>query len=146
MKQLLFSTTSDWTGFILRIMLGGVMLPHGAQKLFGWFGGYGFMATMKFFKESMNIPPVIAFLVIFIEFFGAVALLAGIASRLWALGFVVIMIGAILTTNLKNGFFMNWFGNQMGEGYEYHLLVIAMCLVILLEGSGRYSLDNLISN
>jgi putative oxidoreductase len=145
MRQLLFSTTQDWTGFILRITLGCVMFSHGAQKLLGWYGGYGFNGTMKFFTDSMKMPWIFAFLVIFIEFFGALALLAGFASRLWAIGLVVIMIGAIYTTNLKYGFFMNWFGNQAGEGYEYHLLVIAICLVILFLGSGRYSIDGLIA-
>jgi putative oxidoreductase len=145
MKHLLFSTTHDWTGFILRVLLGAIMLPHGAQKLFGWFGGYGFAPTMKFFTDSMKIPWVIAFLVIVIESFGAAALIAGFASRLWALGFLVIMLGAIITTNFKNGFFMNWFGTQTGEGYEYHLLVIGICLAIILMGSGRYSVDNIIA-
>jgi len=144
MKQLLFSTTQNWEGFILRILLGAIMLPHGAQKVFGWFGGYGFTASMKFFTESMKLSSIIAFLVIVIEFFGAVALLAGFASRLWALGFLFIMLGAIVTTNFKNGFFMNWFGNQAGEGYEYHLLVIGICLAIIIIGSGRYSMDGII--
>lgn len=144
MKHLLFSTTNDWTGFVLRVVLGGVMLPHGAQKLFAWFGGYGFAPTMKFFTDSMKIPWLIAFLVIIIEFFGAAALIVGFASRLWAFGLLVIMCGAIITTNYKNGFFINWFGTQTGEGYEYHLLVIGICISVMLVGSGRYSLDNLI--
>lgn len=144
MKHLLFSTTNDWVGFVLRVVLGGIMLPHGAQKLFGWFGGYGFTPTMKFFTDSMKIPWIVAFLVIIIEFFGAAALLAGFASRLWAFGFLVIMFGAIITTNYKNGLFMNWFGTQAGEGYEYHLLVVGICICIMLIGSGRYSVDNLI--
>lgn len=145
MKQLLFSTTPDWAGFILRITLGAIMLPHGAQKLLGYFGGYGFSATMTFFTGSMKLPWIVAFLVIFIEFFGAAALLAGFAGRLWALGFLVIMIGAIFTTNFKNGFFMNWFGGQAGEGYEYHLLVAGICVAILFMGSGRYSIDSLLT-
>ncbi|GHN02396.1 hypothetical protein WSM22_38850 [Cytophagales bacterium WSM2-2] len=145
MKDLLFSTTPGWAGLILRIVLGGVMLPHGAQKLLGWFGGYGFSPTMKFFTESMKLPWIISFLVIVIEFFGAASLLFGFASRLWAVGFIVIMSGAIATSCFKNGFFMNWFGNQAGEGYEYHLLVIGIGVAILFVGSGRYSVDGFIS-
>lgn len=144
MKHLLFSTSPDWAGLILRILIGGVMLPHGAQKMFGWFGGYGYKTTMNFFTDSLHLPWIISFAVIFFEFFGAVGLLFGFGSRLWALGLLVIMVGAIKTTNYQHGFFMNWFGNQSGEGYEYHLLVIGICLVILIIGSGRYSVDSLI--
>ncbi len=144
MIQLLFCTQNDWSGLILRIVLGVVMLPHGAQKLFGWFGGYGFSATMNFFTKSMKLPWFISVLIILIELFGAIGLILGFASRACALGLMVIMIGAIYTTNMKNGFFMNWFGNQPGEGYEYHLLIIGICIAIILRGSGKYSFDNLI--
>jgi putative oxidoreductase len=143
MKHLLFSTT-DWAGFMLRVVLGAIMLPHGAQKLLGWFGGYGFTQSMRFFTDLMKLPWIIGFAVIAIEFFGAVALLVGFASRLWAFGLLIIMVGAIVTTNFKHGLFMNWFNTQQGEGYEYHLLVIGICLVIMLIGSGSYSIDNLI--
>jgi putative oxidoreductase len=144
MIQLLFGTQNDWPGLILRIALGVVMLPHGAQKLFGWFGGYGFSATMDFFTKSMKLPWIISVIVILIELIGAAGLILGFASRVWALGLMIIMIGAIYTTNMKNGFFMNWFGNQSGEGYEYHLLIIGICLAIVLIGSGKFSVDNLI--
>lgn len=144
MIELIFGTQDNWSGFILRIVLGAVMLPHGAQKVFGWFGGYGFSATMDFFTRSMNLPWIISILVILIEFFGALGLIVGFAGRVWALGLIVIMTGAIYTTNMKNGFFMNWFGNQAGEGYEYHLLVIGICVAIMLTGSGKYSFDHLI--
>lgn len=144
MKHLLFSTTGDWAGLILRVLLGGIMLPHGAQKLMGWFGGYGFTQSMRFFTDFMKLPWIVGFAVIILEFFGAAALIVGFASRLWAFALLVIMVGAIITTNYKHGLFMNWFGTQEGEGYEYHLLVIGICFVILLLGSGRYSLDNLI--
>jgi putative oxidoreductase len=143
MKQL-FSTQQEWIGLVLRLILGGIMLPHGAQKMFGWFGGYGYDTTMKFFTDTMKLPVIVAFLVIFLEFFGAIGLLIGVASRLWAIGLIAIMIGAIITTNFKHGFFMNWFGNQSGEGYEYHLLIIGICIAILIVGSGRFSLDGLI--
>ena len=144
MKELLFNTQNDWTGFILRITVGAIMFPHGAQKLLGLFGGYGYNATMNFFTETLKLPAFISFLVIMIEFFGAVGLIAGFASKLWALLLICIMTGAIVTTNYKNGFFMNWFQNQTGEGYEYHLLVIGLCLALLLTGSGAFSLDGLI--
>src|SRR5919202_2817140 len=137
MKQLIFYTTNDWLGFLLRLTMGLIMLPHGAQKMLGAFGGYGFNATMTFFTQTMKLPWLIAFLVIIIEFGGAIGLLLGFASKVWAIGLIVVMIGAISTTSGQNGFFMNWFGNQTGEGFEYHLLVIGICLAILLTGSGK---------
>lgn len=101
---------------------------------------------MNFFTDTLKLPVFISFLVIMIEFFGAVGLIAGFASKLWALLLIFIMAGAIFTTNYRNGFFMNWFQNQDGEGYEYHLLVIGMCLALLLTGSGACSLDGLIKH
>src|SRR5690348_7612059 len=112
MMHLLFGTQHDWVGLILRVVLGGIMFPHGAQKLFGWFGGYGFTATIDFFTRSMRLPWTLSVLIILIESIGAMALILGFASRAWALGVLVVMVGAIVTTNLKHGFFMNWFGNQ----------------------------------
>jgi putative oxidoreductase len=145
MKHFLFSTSPEWAAFVLRLILGAVMLPHGMQKVFGSFGGYGYRATMSYFTDTMNLPWLIAFVVIMIEFVGAVALITGFASRAWACGLAAIMIGAIVTTNFRNGFFMNWFGTQTGEGYEYHLLVLAICIAIIILGSGRFSIDQVIS-
>lgn len=146
MKQLLFFTDHSWAGLILRLTLGSIMLPHGAQKLLGWFGGYGFKPTMQFFTETMRLPIPIAFLIILLEFFCAVGLLTGIGTRLCALIFIVIMTGVIVTINYKHGFFMNWFGNQNGEGFEYHLLIIGISLVLLFTGGGKYAIEALIDN
>lgn len=145
MKQFHFFTDHNLTGLVLRLTLGFIMLPHGAQKLFGLFGGYGFKATMSFFTETMKLPWIIAFLVIVIEFFCSVGLIAGFSSRSCAALICIIMIGAIVTTNFSNGFFMNWFGNQNGEGFEYHLLIIGICIALIVTGSGGYSIDGLIS-
>lgn len=145
MQQLLFSTDNSLTGLILRLTLGLIMLPHGAQKIFGVFGGYGFKATMKFFTESMQLPWIIGLLVILIEFIGAIGLMLGLGSKIWAALFIILMFGAIVTTNYVNGFFMNWFGNQNGEGVEYHLLVIGLCMALLLTGSGKFALDQVFS-
>jgi putative oxidoreductase len=145
MQQIIFTTGNDWTGFILRLFLGAIMLPHGCQKLFGWMGGYGFNATMSYFTGTIKLPWILAFLVIIIEFFGSIGLLLGFATRIWAACLIVIMMGAIVTTNFKHGLFMNWFGAQAGEGYEYHLLVIGICVVLLLQGGGRWAADRLVS-
>jgi putative oxidoreductase len=144
MKQLLFSTGNDWTGLVLRFFLGLIMLPHGGQKLFGWFGGFGFEASVEYFVGTIGLPWIFAVAIVLIEFFGPVGLILGLASRFWAAAIAAIMVGAIFTVSLQYGFFMNWFGNQQGEGYEFHLLMIGLSLAVILNGSGRYSIDGLI--
>ena len=143
MKRLL-STSDDVTLTILRVVLGVVFFAHGAQKMLGWFGGYGFSGTMGFF-EHMGMPAPVAFLVICTEFFGGIGLIVGLLTRIPALGIGVEMIGAILMVHLPNGFFMNWAGNQKGEGFEYHLLAIAVALVLLIRGGGPFSADRALS-
>lgn len=128
---------------IARIGLGFVMLPHGAQKLLGWFGGYGFSQTVSFFS-SLGFPPVIGTLIVLAESFGALALILGLGTRLSALGITVTMIGAAIFQR-QHGFFMNWFGQQKGEGFEYHLLAITLGLILVVGGGGLLSLDGLLS-
>lgn len=139
----LLSTSDDLALTIQRVMLGAVMLPHGAQKLLGWFGGGGFSATMAFFTETMHIPAPLALLVVLGESLGALALIAGAGTRIAALGISLVMVGAVLTTHLEHGFFMNWFGQQAGEGFEFHLLALALSVPLSVWGGGRFSLDRL---
>nr|MBI3614536.1 DoxX family protein [Nitrospirota bacterium] len=143
MKEIgcLLKTDDGWASLVLRVMLGLVLFPHGAQKALGWYGGFGLSGTMGFFTDTMHLPWLIAFLVIIGEFFGSLGLLAGFLTRFTAASVAVIMLGAIVTTHLPNGFFMNWFGKQAGEGYEYHLLVIAICAALMITGAGRWSVD-----
>ena len=140
----LFQTEDRWAPFILRIMLALVIFPHGAQKLLGWFGGNGFEGTMGFFTQQMGLPWVIAFLVIMGESIGALALAAGFLTRFTAASLGIIMLGAIATVHWPHGFFMNWFGAQAGEGFEYHLLVIGMGLSLMMTGAGKWSVDQVI--
>jgi putative oxidoreductase len=140
-----FQTDDSWTGLILRVTLGLVMLPHGAQKVLGWFGGFGFDGTMGYFTQTLGLPWIIAFLVIMGESFGSLGLLAGFLTRFSAASIGVIMLGAITMVHLQNGFFMNWFGRQPGEGYEYHLLVIGIAVVLTIVGGGRWSADQQIA-
>lgn len=138
--------TNPNLGFsIARLALGLVILPHGAQKLLGLFGGYGYSATMEMFTTQMGLPSIVAFSVIMIEFFGSIALILGFFSRFWAVSLIGMFLGIIFTTQLEHGFFMNWFGNQLGEGYEYSLLVIGLALTVLVNGSGKWSIDTIIS-
>lgn len=141
----LFSTDESWIGFILRVTLGVVMFPHGAQKLLGWFGGPGFSQAMAGFTTHMQIPAALAVLVIIAESFGAVGLIVGLFTRIAAFGILCDMIGAVAMVHWRNGFFMNWAGKQAGEGFEYHLLVIAISLAILIEGAGRWSIDRAVA-
>ena len=141
----LFGTDESWNGLILRLTLGLVMFPHGAQKLLGWFGGFGFDGTLGFFTQKMGIPWIVAFLVIIGESFGSLALLAGFLTRFSAVSLAVIMLGAITMVHLPYGFFMNWFGQQQGEGFEYHLLVIGMAAALVLTGGGKWSVDRAIA-
>ncbi|HSN85850.1 MAG TPA: DoxX family protein [Thermoanaerobaculia bacterium] len=147
MLKKLMQTDEDVGMLIVRLTLGLVMFPHGAQKLLGWFGGPGFAGAMQFFTSKVGLPAVVAFLVILAEFFGAIALISGFLGRVGAFGVLCVMLGAIFKVHLENGFFMNWYNNpQQGEGYEYHLLAIGMALAILVKGSGSLSIDRSMSD
>ena len=143
MKYKIFAVHNDYTGLIIRFTLGLGMFPHGAQKMLGWFGGFGLVKELKLLQE-LDIPWIVALMVILIEFFGAISLLIGFASRLWSIAFAGLFIGIIFLEHLQYGFFMNWFGNQAGEGFEYHLLVLGLCIALFVQGSGKYALDSLI--
>ena len=143
--QRLLSTNNSIVPLIARLSLGLVMFPHGAQKMLGWFGGYGFSGTMGFFTGTMHIPAVFALLAILAEFLGSLGLIAGLFSRIAALGIAVNMVVAILMVHSANGFFMNWYGKQPGEGFEYHLLAIGLALIVMIHGGGALSLDRAIS-
>ena len=137
----LLRTPNDVVPLVLRLTLGIVMFPHGAQKMLGWFGGPGFGSTIAGMQAQPGIPAFVTVLVITAEFFGSLGLIAGFLTRLSAFGIGAVMTGAIFLAHLPFGFFMNWAGTQKGEGYEYHLLAIAMALALLIRGGGAWSLD-----
>lgn len=145
MVKRVLRTNNDWTGLVTRTTIGIILLPHGAQKLLGLFGGYGFRGTISFLTDTMHLPWTIGLLVIIIEFFGSLSLIAGFASRIWSALTIILFIGIIVSSHLDNGFFMNWFGNQKGEGFEFHLLIIGLSLATLINGSGKFSADNLVT-
>ena len=144
MFKKLISTSDDFSLTILRVVLGIVFFVHGAQKLLGWFGGFGLTGSLGFMHQ-IGIPAPLAFLAIATEFFGGLGLIFGFLARIPALGISVNMIVAIFTVHLSNGFFMNWIGTQKGEGFEFHLLVIAMAVTLLLRGAGKFSVDHALS-
>lgn len=141
-----FQTGDSWAGFVLRVTLGFVMLPHGAQKLLGWFGGAGFQGTIQIFSEKLHIHPFLTVLVILSESVGSIGLVLGFFTRVCAFGSLCVMTGAILLVHWPYGFFMNWYGTQMGEGFEFHLLAIGISLALLAVGGGRWSVDGAITN
>jgi putative oxidoreductase len=141
MIRKLYATDDSTATAILRLVLGIVFFAHGAQKMLGWFGGYGFSGTMGFFTSAMHIPAPLAFLAIAAEFFGGIGLIVGFLTRIAAFGIAVNMLVAIVTVHSVNGFFMNWGGTQKGEGFEYHLLVLAMTAFVMIRGAGAVSVD-----
>jgi putative oxidoreductase len=144
LRRFFATDASNSALFIQRLVLGLVMFPHGAQKVLGWYGGHGFSKTMESFT-SMNLPAPIAFLVIVGEFFGALMLILGLGTRLAAFGITLIMIGAIVMAHWHMGFFMNWHGAKEGEGFEYHLLALALSIPLMIWGGGRYSIDAMLA-
>jgi len=141
MKKLFETNPNNWSALIARIALGIVVFPHGAQKLFGWFGGYGFDGTMRFLTSQAHLPYIIALLVILIESIGALFVFFGFATRIAAFGILANFIGIVIQNHGANGFFMNWAGNQKGEGIEYFLLLFGLTIILLITGGGKASVD-----
>jgi len=137
-------TDNDVGALIMRLALGAVFFPHGAQKVLGWFGGYGASATIQFFTK-MGLPSWLTIFVMAAELGGAILLIVGFLTRLAALGIGAVMLGAILMVHSKVGFFMNWAGNQKGEGFEYHLLALGLAIALLIKGGGAFSVDGAIA-
>ena len=145
MLKLLVKTENDYTLTLMRLVLGVLFFAHGSQLMLGWFGGYGLSGAMQFFTQKLGIPAPFAFLGIATQFFGGILLLLGLVSRLAALTIIGNMVVAIVKVHWQYGLFMNWFGNQKGEGFEYHLLAIAVGLAVVVRGSGALSLDRLLT-
>ncbi|HEY8900829.1 MAG TPA: DoxX family protein [Chthoniobacterales bacterium] len=141
----LLKTDNTLSTLVLRLTLGAVFFPHGAQKVLGWFGGYGFTGTMGFFTGTMHIPALFAFLAIAAEFAGSIGLILGLGTRIAALGIASTMVVAIATVHSQFGFFMNWTGAQKGEGFEYHLLAIGIAIALIIRGGGLLSADSAIA-
>ena len=141
----LIATDPSRTALVLRGVLAIVMFPHGAQKLLGWFGGPGYAGAMQHLTGVYGLPEVVAFVVVMIEFFAPLALVVGLIGRAAALGIAVVMVGAVLTSHLPYGFFMDWMGTQGGEGFEYHLLAVGLAIAVMVHGSGAWSVDRVLA-
>lgn len=145
MFRKLIQTDADPVATLLRLTLGLVIFPHGAQKALGLFGGYGFTGTMGFFTGQMHIPALFAFLAIAAEFAGSLGLISGALTRVAAFGVFCNMLVATVLVHWKVGFFMNWYGSQQGEGYEYHLLAMGLAVAVMIRGGGAASVDRALS-
>jgi putative oxidoreductase len=142
----LLNTDPDWAVTVARVTLGVVFFGHGAQKLIGWFGGSGLKNTLQTMSQHLGLPPALALGPIAAEFFGGLGLILGVLSRVDAAAIAVTMVVAIWMVHARHGLFLNWYGNKQGHGYEYHLLAIALALVVVVRGGGALSLDQLFFN
>jgi putative oxidoreductase len=145
MFRRLMATDNDIATTILRMVLGVIFFAHGAQKMLGWFGGYGFTGTMGFFTGLLHIPAPFAFVAIAAEFFGSLGLIFGLFTRVASFGIFCNMIVAVAMVHHQFGLFMNWAGTQKGEGYEFHLLVLAITVFLMIRGAGAASVDRVLS-
>lgn len=152
MLKKLFQTNDDVALLVLRVLLGVVFFPHGMQKLTTMFGGYGFEGTMGFFTGKLGVPALFAFLAIMAEGLGWLGLITGLLTRVAAFGIAMNMAVAVYMIHWHNGFFMNWVGaltsegKPAGEGFEFHLLVIAIGIALMIRGGGKWSIDKAIAD
>jgi len=145
MLKSLVKTEAEYMVALARLVLGFLFFVHGSQLMLGWFGGFGLTGTMHFFTQQLGIPAPFAFLGIATQFFGGCLLILGLAGRIAALGIIGNMVVAVAKVHWQFGLFMNWFGTQKGEGFEYHLLAITIGLLVVIRGSGAFSLDRLVA-
>jgi putative oxidoreductase len=131
---------NDVALLILRLSVAVVLWPHGAQKALGLFGGPGIAGTVAGLSGHMGLPAALVYLIIAIEFLGPIALVLGVLTRLVALGIAIDMACAAVLVHLPNGFFMNFAGNQRGEGIEYFISIVGASLALVIAGSGRIAL------
>lgn len=137
----ILKTDGDVSATIARLALGVMILPHGLQKTLGWLGGYGFSGTMQFFTETMGIPWIFALAAILAESVGGFMLIVGLGTRLASALVGITLFVAALTSHVQHGFFMNWFGQQKGEGIEFFILALGLALIVILKGAGKFSVD-----
>lgn len=141
MLNIIFKTTDNLNWLLLRVALGVVMLGHGLQKSLGWFGGFGWDGSMKYFTEFVGLPSVLAAFIILIESAGAILLILGTGGRIMAALMGIVIIGALIVDHSAHGFFMNWLNTQKGEGIEFDILFLSIATVLSFSGSGKFSID-----
>ena len=146
MLEKVMRTRNDYTLTVARYVLAAIFIGHGSQKVFGWFGGLGFQGTLEMFQRTMSIPAPLTIFLMFTELSASLGFILGFLSRIAAFGLFCTMVVAPFANHLYPRFFMNWNGTRGGEGYEYHLLAIALLLGIMVHGSGALSVDQMFSS
>lgn len=144
MLKTLVTTDNSPAQLVIRIALGVVIFPHGAQKVLGWFGGPGYGATVTAFS-AMGFPLWAIMLLMVSEMCGSLLLILGLFTRIWALSIGTAIAICMKMNHLQHGFFMNWLGQQQGEGYEYHILVLGIALALVVRGGGMLSFDRVLA-
>ncbi|WP_420390230.1 DoxX family protein [Marinobacter sp.] len=136
----LLDTNAGWGALALRIPVGIIFVAHGAQKLFGWFGGYGLEGTGQW-MDSIGLSPgyLMALLAGGTEFLGGLALIIGLLVRPASAALAFAMLIAIFSVHIQNGLFMS------NNGYEFGLALLAASVSLLFSGAGRASVDRLVT-
>jgi putative oxidoreductase len=143
--DMLFGTFASTSLLIVRVVLGIIFFAHGAQKVFGWFGGPGLRGVIIYFKQSLGVPAPLTVLAALTECFGGLVMIMGLLVRPAAVGLIIVMLVAIATVHRRNGFFLNWsLEPGKGHGFEMNLALIGMALAVLVGGAGAVSVDRLI--
>ncbi len=145
MRKSIIKTDKSIDLLLIRLSLGIVMFPHGAQKVLGWFGGPGFEKTIDIFTTKMYIPVSLVIVLMITELFGGICLVLGLLTRVFATAIGISIAICAYMNHIQNGFFMNWFGNQKGEGIEFHILVIGIAIALAIKGGGLFSIDSVLS-
>ncbi len=134
-----------WAPLAIRVALGVIFIAHGGQKLFGLWGGAGLHGTFDAFESNMGIPPWLTLMAVLAEFFGGLAVLIGLLTRLASISLGIVMLVAIFEAHLRHGFFMNWdLVRGVGHGIEFNIALLGMSLGLILSGPGPLSLDSLL--
>jgi putative oxidoreductase len=143
--DMLFGTFPSKSLLIIRVVLGIIFFAHGAQKVFGWFGGPGLKGVIGYFRQALGVPAPLSVLAAFTELLGGIAMIVGLLVRPAAIGLIIVMLLAIAKVHAPNGFFINWSMTPgKGHGYEMNLALIAMALGVLFGGAGWLSIDRCI--
>jgi putative oxidoreductase len=141
----LFATYPSWSLLVIRLALGIIFFAHGAQKVLGWFGGYGLKGTIGYFQQALKIPPALTIMAALTEFLGGAALIVGFLARPVGVGLIILMLVAVAKAHWANGFFINWsLQPGKGHGFEMNFALMAMALAVLIGGAGILSIDRMI--
>lgn len=137
----LFRTDRCPATLLVRLALGGVMFYYGARKVLGLFGGAGLPGSMNALARDWGLSSAIATVILIAELVGAIFLLLGFIARVAAAGIVVDLALALYLVHVRHLRFMDWFGNRVEEGVEFHVLALVIGIILVVKGAGPLSID-----